>query len=77
MACPSCTAERLSAARQEGLVDDLDDGTQSAGLVRLRRDAPGGGKPRAVSDQVRGFAPIRNHFSASGTASLPSSNRWS
>ena len=28
MACPSCTAEWLSAARQEGPVDDLDDGTQ-------------------------------------------------
>ena len=34
MACPSCTAERLTAARQEGPVNDLDDGTQSAGLVR-------------------------------------------
>ena len=25
MACPSCTAEWLSAARQEGPVDDLDE----------------------------------------------------
>ena len=37
MACPSCIAEWLSAARQEGPVDDLDDGTPSAGLVRVGR----------------------------------------
>ena len=37
MACPSCTTERLTAARQEGPVNDLDDGTQSAGLMRVGR----------------------------------------
>ena len=45
MACPSCTTERLTAARQEGPVNDLDDGTPVRWFDAGRSCALGRGRP--------------------------------
>lgn len=45
MACPSCTAERLSAARQEGPADDLDETVGQFRVVAAQQgDGVGGAR---------------------------------